>query len=336
MADLTTLWLGMTLRSPIVVAASPLSNDADAIAAAVAAGAGAVVMHSLFEEQLADEQMAAHRLLDARTDLDAEARTFLPDTDVFSRGAEPYLAQIERLRRRVDVPILASLNGVTPGGWTDHARELEARGASAIELNLYDAAVSAAECCASIEDRQIAVVRGVVGVVKVPVTVKLSPFYASVPAFVRRVANAGARGVAVFNRLYEPDIDLDALDVDRALVLSTPRELPLRLRALAVLAPATSLSLACTGGVHSGRDAAKAILCGAHVVQLASALLEHGPAHVGVVVAELDRWLDEKGYASSAAARGVLAHGSAPDPSAWTRLNYVRELDGWKPRTPGR
>ena len=336
MADLTTRWLGFTLRSPLVVAACPLSNDVEAIATAVAAGAGAVVMYSLFEEQFAHEQMAAHRFLDARTDLGAEARSFLPDVDVFSLGAKPYLAQLDKLRRRVDVPILASLNGSTPGGWTDYARQLESGGASAIELNLYDIATSPAQSGASIEEQQLAVVRDVVRAVTIPVTVKLSVFYCAIPAFVRRLEEAGVRGVAVFNRFHQPDVDLDTLDVDRSIVWSTPQELPLRLHALAILAPGTALSLACTGGVHSGRDAAKAILCGAHVVQLASALLARGPACVGAIRQELDQWLDEKRYVSSAEARGVLALGSTPDAHAWERLNYARVLDGWKPKTPWR
>ena len=160
--------------------------------------------------------------------------------------------------------------------------------------------------------------------------VKLSPFYASVPSFVRRLEQAGARGVVVFNRFYQPDIALEELDVDRRLVLSTPAELPLRLHALALLSPTVTLSLSCAGGVHSGLDAAKAILCGAHAVQLASALLQHGPGHVAVVLAALIRWLDEKGYRSSAEARGVLDLRSAPDPHAWERINYARMLDGWR------
>jgi dihydroorotate dehydrogenase (fumarate) len=335
MADLTTTWLGLTLSSPLVVAASPLSRDVEAIATAVAGGAGAVVMYSLFEEQLAQEQMAAHRFIDARTDMDAEASSFLPDGDAFSIGAEPYLAQLDRLRARVDVPILASLNGTTPGGWTDHARQLEARGASAIELNLYEVVTSGADSGAQVEDRQLAVVQAVTGAVRVPVTVKLSPFYASVPAFARRLEQAGARGVTLFNRFYQPDIDLEALDVDRKLVLSTSRELPMRLHALAILSPATELSLACTGGAHSGLDVAKAIVCGADVVQLASALLERGPGHVGVIRAQLAQWLDEKKYVSSDEARGVLALGSTPDLHAWERVQYMRLLDGWQPRNGG-
>lgn len=333
MADLTTTWLGFALKSPLVVAACPLSNDVEAIATAVSSGAGAVVMYSLFEEQLAQEQMAAHRFIDARTDLDAEASSFLPDAGLFSIGAEPYLAQLDRLRERVDVPILASLNGTTPGGWTDYAKQLEARGASAIELNLYEVVTSHADSGAQVEDRQLAVVEAVASAVRIPITVKLSPFYASVPAFVRRLEQAGARGVTLFNRFYQPDIDLEAFDVDRKLVLSTSRELPLRLHALAILSPATELSLACTGGAHSGLDAAKAILCGADVVQLASALLERGPAHVGVVLAQLAHWLDDKKYTSSNEARGVLALGSTPDRHAWERVQYMRLLDGWQPRT---
>lgn len=332
MADLTTRWLGLTLNSPLIVAASPLSQDVEAIAAAVSAGAGAVVMYSLFEEQLVAEQLAAHRFLDARTDLDAEAATFLPDVDVFSLGAEPYLAQLGRLRTRVDVPIIASLNGTTPGGWTAYAQQLEAGGASAIELNLYEVVTSPAESGEVVEDRQLAVVHAVVSAVRVPVTVKLTPFYTSVPAFVRRLEGAGARGATLFNRFYQPDIDLEALDVDKKLVLSTSRELPLRLHALAIVSPATALSLACTGGVHAGHDVAKAIVCGADVVQLASVLLERGPAYLGVIRAQLAQWLDDKGYASSDEARGVLARDSAPDRHAWERLHYMRLLDGWRPR----
>jgi dihydroorotate dehydrogenase (fumarate) len=297
----------------------------------VDAGAGAVVMHSLFEEQLVHEQMGAHRFVDTRTDLDAEAGV-LQATTIFSMDAEPYLFELERLRRSVDVPIIASLNGTTPGGWTSYARRLESAGASALELNLYDLATSPEESGNDVELRQLAVVTSVVSTVKIPVTVKLSVFYASLPSFVARLQQSGVRGVAVFNRFYQPDVDLEALDIARTLVLSTSAELPLRLHALAVLSAKSDLSLACTGGVHSGLDAAKAVLCGAHVVQLASALLERGPAHVGVIREELDGWLDRKGYRSSAEARGVLDMRSAPDPKAWERLNYARMLDGFRAR----
>jgi dihydroorotate dehydrogenase (fumarate) len=332
MADLSTTWLGLSLRSPLIVAASPLSKDPNAIAAAVASGAGAVVMHSLFEEQLIHEQMAAHRFIDARIDMDAETQSILPGSDAFSVDAEPYLAELERLKKRVDVPILASLNGTTPGGWTSYAKRLESAGADALELNLYEVATSPDETGAAVEQRQLEVVRSVTQTVKLPVSVKLTPFYASVPAFVRALEQAGVRGVVVFNRFYQPDIALDTFDVDRRLFPSTSAELPLRLHALALLSPTTKLSLACTGGVHSGLDAAKAILSGAHVVQLASVVLQHGPQHIALLRDELERWLDEKGYKSSAEARGVLDRSGAPDPHAWERLNYTRMLDGWRPR----
>jgi dihydroorotate dehydrogenase (fumarate) len=307
MADLTTSWLGLNLESPFVVAASPLSHDPEAVAAAAAAGAGAVVLYSLFEEDLTQELSAPRPSL---------------------AGMDPYLRQIEVLRKQVAVPVVASLNGTTPGGWTKYARSLEAAGAAALELNLYEVASSPTECGAELEFRQVDVVAAVVSAVKLPVTVKLSPFYSSVPAFVRRLEEVGARGVTVFNRFYQPDISLDTLQVDRRVVASTSAELPLRLHALALLSPFATLSLGCSGGVHSGLDAAKAILCGAHVVQLASALLERGPGRIGGMREELSGWLDSKKFASIAAVRGKLGFGFTADPHAWERLNYTRTLHG--------
>jgi dihydroorotate dehydrogenase (fumarate) len=313
-----------------VVGASPLADDVGALGELVAAGAGAVVLRSVFEEQILAEQLAVHRFMDSRLDHDAEARSFLPDSASFPIGAEPAVAHLERVRAAVDVPVVASLNGVTPGGWTDIARRLQDAGADALELNLYDLATGFDETGAEIEDRQLQVVAAVAGTVDVPVTVKLSPFYTALPAFVRRLGQAGAAGVAVFNRFYQPDVDPDTLDLDRRLHLSTPNELPLRLHALALLHGRVAVSLAATGGVHSGRDAAKAILCGASAVQVVSALLTGGPQHLAGMHHDLGAWVDEMGYRGVREACGAMAFDNVADPHAFERVNYTRLLDGWR------
>lgn len=332
MADLKTRWLGLQLRTPFVVGASPLGDDIERLAALVDAGAGAVVMHSLFEEQLVLEQMSAHRHFDAHVDTDAEARSFLPSSDVFSLGVDRYLAHLRQLRQRLDVPVLASLNGVTPGGWVEYARLLADAGADAVELNLYEIATDPAVSGAEVEARQLAVVRSVVAAVERPVSVKLSPFYASTPGFVQQLAQAGAAGVVLFNRFYQPDVDLDHLDVDRTLVTSTSAELPLRLHALALVHGRIDIGLAASGGIHSGLDAAKAILCGAQAVQMVSALLDNGVSRLKGVREELAWWLDQKGYASVDEARGVLSLQNAPNAAALERVNYMKVLQGWLPR----
>jgi len=329
MADLATTWLGLDLVSPFIVGASPLADDLLGLGDYVAAGAGAVVLRSVFEEQIVAEQLAVHRFLDSRVDNDAEARSFLPDSGTFPVGAEPAVNHLERVRAAVDVPVVASLNGVTPGGWTDIARQLGDAGADAIELNLYDLATDFVETSADIEDRQLQVVASVVASVDVPVTVKLSPFYTALPNFVRRLGHAGAAGVTVFNRFYQPDVDPDSLGLDRRLHLSTPAELPVRLHALALLHRRVDVSLAVTGGVHTGRDAAKAILCGADAVQIVSALLEGGPGHLTRMRHDLDGWLDEMGYRGIDEACGAMALDNVDDPHAFERVNYARLLDGW-------
>ncbi len=330
MVDLSTDWLGLRLRSPLVIGASPLTRTIDDARRLVDAGAGAVVLASVFEEQIVADQLAAHRFLDSHVDNDAEARSFLPDTDASATGPTPTLHHLQALRAALDVPVIASLNGVTPGGWTDLARQLADAGADALELNLYEPPAALAQSSAQIEDRQLDVVAAVASG-SIPVAVKLSPFYAGLPAFAARIATAGAAGIVVFNRFYQPDIDLDTLDVDRQLVLSTPAELPLRLHALAVLHGRVPLSLAATGGVHSGLDAAKAILCGASAVQIVSALLDDHAAALARIHRELVGWLDAKGYRDIGEARGAMSLGNVADPAAWERLNYARILQSWQP-----
>lgn len=330
MTELATRWLGLDLRSPLVVGASPLTDDLEALKACVEAGAGAVVMHSLFEEQLVAEQMAAHRFVDSRVNMDAEARSFFPESDVFEMGSGSYLKRLELLQTELEVPVIASLNGISPGGWIQHARELEDAGASAIELNLYDLATDPSDTATTLERRQLDVVRSVVEQVTIPVSVKLSPFYSALPAFVAGVEASGARGLVLFNRFYQPDMDLDELELSREVVLSTNAELPLRLHGMATLFNRTSLEMAASGGVHSGDDAAKAILSGATVVQLVSALLGEGPPALGRITGELNQRLSTMGYSNLAEARGALSLDNAPNARAWERLNYARLLHGWQ------
>lgn len=336
MVDLSCVWLGLSLPSPLVVGASPLCPSVDVAQEYVDAGAGAIVMPSLFEEQLIADQLAAHHYFDSHVDTDAEARSFLSDTDVFAVTAEPLLRRLGRLADALDVPVIGSLNGATPGGWVSFAQELADAGAAAIELNLYDIATDPQRSGEHIEHDQLQVVAGVAGVVPVPVSVKISPFYASVPNFVARLEDAGASGVVVFNRYFQPDIDLETLDADRTLHLSTSAELPLRLHALAAMHRQVTVSLASSGGVHHGTDAAKAILCGAHAVQLVSALLEDGPAALARIHGELVAWLDEKGYLHLDEARGATSLDNVANPHEWERLNYAHMLQGWHGRVPRR
>jgi dihydroorotate dehydrogenase (fumarate) len=332
MVDLSTDWLGLPLRSPLVVGASPLTHSPEDARRLVDAGAGAVVLPSVFEEELVADQLAAHHYVDAHVDIDAEARSFLPGIDVSVGGPTRTLRHLEALRTAIDVPVVASLNGVTPGGWTDLAGQLVGAGADALELNLYEPPGTVDESSAAIEDRQLDVVAAVTDAAgAVPVAVKLSPYYAGLPAFAARLAGLGASGVVVFNRFYQPDIDLDALDVDRQLVLSTSAELPQRLHALAVLHGRVAMSLAATGGVHTGLDAAKAIVCGASAVQIVSALLTGGTTALARIHRELAEWLDAKGYRTIGEACGAMALDNVADPASWERLNYVRLLQSWRP-----
>ncbi len=332
MLDLMTNWAGVRLASPFVVGASPLTDDLDALRECIAGGAGAVVMRSLFEEQILADQLGAHHWVDSRIDTDAEARSFLPESEVFALGPAPYLDRLRKLRAALNVPIIASLNGTTPGGWVELARDLELAGAAAVELNLYDVAVSLDETSAAVEARQLSVVQSVVAAVHVPVLVKLSPFYSSLPGFVRGVERAGARAIVVFNRFYQPDINLETLEVNREIRLSTSAELPLRLHACALLWAKTGLQLGITGGIHAGDDAVKAVLAGAQIVQVVSALLGNGPGRLARLIDEFRTRLSSMGYRSLDEARGAMSFERVGDPHAWERVNYLRMLQGWAPQ----
>lgn len=327
--DLSVTYLGLRLRHPVMPGASPLVDDLDVVRRLEDAGASAIVMHSLFEEQVSREGRAAHRHFDAYGDAGPEAASYFPSSDVFALGPVEYLERLGQIRAAVGVPVIASLNGTTPGGWCEYAALMQEAGAHAIELNLYALPTDPDEDGASVEARLADVVREVRRVVTVPLAVKLSPFVTSMPAFVRRLDGVGASGYVLFNRLYQPDLDPETLVVRRALRLSDPSELAARLHLLAIVFPATRGSLAVTGGVHTGLDAVKAVMAGAAGVQVVSALLRHGPEHLRTIRHDLARWLAEHEYERLETARGSLSLHRCPDPAAYERANYVHLLQSW-------
>ncbi len=333
--DLRTHYLGLDLPHPFMPGAGPFVDDLDTVRRLEDAGAAAIVMRSLFEEQVAAEQLAALQHLDGPGESFGEALSYFPDTHVFASGPDDYLERMHRIREAVAVPLLASLNGHTPGGWVRYAKAMEEAGADALELNLYDVAHDPDEHGATVEARALAIVRSVRGEISIPIAVKLSPYFSSLPHFARRLREAGADGVILFNRLFQADIDLEGLGVLRNLRLSTPEELPLRLRWLAILsARVPDLSLACSGGVHTPEDALKAVMVGASAVQMVSALLRHGPHHLRGIIDGVGRWLEEHEYASLAQLQGSMNQARCPDPDAYTRANYLDLVNSWHGTMP--
>jgi dihydroorotate dehydrogenase (fumarate) len=326
--NLTTTYLGFTLPHPLMPGASPLVDDLDTVRQLEDAGAAAIVMHSLFEEQITAEEQAAGEMA-AHGESFGEALSYVPGPPPFALGPDRYLEQLRRIREAVAVPVIASLNGVTPSGWLEYARLLEQVGAHALELNFYHVATDPFENAGAAEARVLEILRTVRRSVRVPLAVKLSPFFSSLPHLARELEALGADGLVLFNRFYQPDIDPEALEVVPALHLSDSSELLLRLRWLAILHGRVRPALAASGGVHTGLDALKAVMAGAHAVQMVSALLRHGPQHLAVVRAELARWLEEHEYDSLAQAQGSMSLLRCPDPAAFERANYLRVLQSW-------
>ena len=328
--DLTTHYLGMRLPHPLVVGASPLSDDLDGVRRLEDAGAAAIVLRSLFEEQIAREQMAEHLNLDSHAESFAEATSYFPSPHAFALGPFQYLEHLRRCKEAVHVPVIASLNGVTPGGWLEYARLMEQAGADAIELNLYRIATDPDTAAADIERQAIETVREVKRAVTIPVAVKLSPFYTAFAHVAREMDRAGADGLVLFNRFYQPDIDAEALTATRTLQLSDSSELRLRLHWMAILSGRVRASLAVTGGVHRALDVVKATMAGAHVTQMVSALLLRGPGHLRNVLQELTLWMHEHEWASLVGMRGNMSLTRVPDADAYERANYMLMLQGWR------
>ncbi len=329
---LTTDYLGLELRNPLVASASPVTGSVESLEQLEEAGVGAVVLPSLFEEQVVHESMifGYHQADDAAFNAEAHGGYF-PEMDDYNTGADRYLDLLVTAKRELSVPVIASLNGTSDGGWTHYASALEGEGADAIELNIYHLAADPDQTAAEVEDRYLRLVEKVRSEIEIPLAVKVGPFFSSPGNMARRLAAAGADGLVLFNRFYQPDIDLETFDVAPDIELSRPSDMRLVLRWIAILRGRVDAYLAATSGVHDGVAAVKMLLAGADVVMMASALLHHGPAHVATVLADLGRWFDERGYESVRQARGSMSQASVPDPTAFERANYVRTISSYHP-----
>jgi dihydroorotate dehydrogenase (fumarate) len=325
MVELRTRYLGLDLPSPLVASASPLTGSLDGLRRLEDAGAAAVVLPSLFEEQLTLEADQVGRLLEAGAGSLSRALAL----DDYNAGPYGYLALVEKAKAALRIPVIASLNGVTPGAWVEHAGLLEEAGADALELNIYYVSSSPRVPGAEVERRYLELVGSVRRTVGIPLAVKLSPHFSSVANLTRQLVQAGADGLVLFNRFYQPDLDLETMEVTPRLVLSTSEELRLPLRWIAILYREIPASLAASTGVHTAEDVVKVLLAGADVAMMTSALLRHGPEHLRVVEAGLRDWLEEHVMETVAHLRGMRSQRSVPDPAAWERANYITMLSGY-------
>ena len=328
--DLSTTYMGLSLKNPIVPSASPLSQRVEDIRKLEDAGAAAVVMFSIFEEQLHHDAEALDHLMSAGSDSFAEALSYFPDTGAYQVGPEQYLDLIHRAVESVKIPVIGSLNGLSNEGWIDYAKKIEEAGAHALELNAYYIATDPNLTGADVEGLYLDVVRAVKAAVKIPVAVKLSPYFSSMANMARRLDQAGADALVMFNRFYQPDFDLGQMEVLSDLKLSTPYEMRLPLRWIAILHGQLQASLAATTGIHTGQDAAKCILAGADIVQVCSALLKSGIGQLRTILQELEAWMTEKEYDSVTQMKGAMSQKSVANPAAFERANYIRILEDYK------
>lgn len=329
--DLSTSYLGLKLANPFIVGASPMVEDLDMVRQLEDAGAAAIVMNSLFEEQIEMEQGRTRYDIESTVNAFSEASSFFPEPAKFRFGPQSYLVQIRRIKKAVQIPVIASLNGISASGWLEYAKLIEQVGADALELNVYYVATNPNEDAAAVERRTIDIVRAVKQAVRIPVAVKLSPFFSSLSHFAAGLESSGADGLVLFNRFYQPDIDIEELEVRNELHLSDSSELLLRLRWLAILSAQRKFDLSVSGGVHTATDAVKAVMAGARSVQVVSALLQNGPQHLVTLRTELSRILEERGYASLSEMHGCMNHARCPNPAEFERGNYMRILQNWRP-----
>ncbi len=331
MADLSSRYLGMALKNPLVASASPLSRDLDSAKRLEDAGAAALVMYSLFEEDLLAEERQFERFMHHQALGHGEASSFLPPQPEFQSSLDQYLEQLQSLKVHLDIPVIASLNGVSEEGWTGYGRDLQEAGADALEVNVYYVAADPEESAADVERRYLDVMAHLKAAVSIPVSVKLSPQFSSPVHLTRHLHLAGADAVVIFNRFYQSDINLDTLSIEPQLQLSDPYEALLRVRWAAILRGALEIDIAVTGGFHRTDDVIKALLVGANAVQLCSALLKRGPGAIAEMLVELSQWLDEREYDSVLQMQGSLSHRNAADPAAFERESYRAVLDSFTP-----
>ncbi|WPJ95609.1 dihydroorotate dehydrogenase-like protein [Coraliomargarita algicola] len=328
--NLDTKYLGLDLKHPIIAGASPLPDDLDKVRALEDAGIAAITMYSLFEEQITQNMIGTEAHLGSYENSFSEAASYFPEVDLLERGVEHYLDQLAKVKAAVSVPVIGSLNGTREGEWVNYATLIESAGADALELNLYFLPTDIDESASQLEDRCIRIVEAVKARITVPLAVKLSPFFTALPHFAKRLAAAGADSLVCFNRFYQPDIDIENLDIRPMLDLSHSHELRLRLRWLAFLSGRIDAQLAVSGGVHTGIDAVKALMAGADAIQVVSSLLINGPEQVQEMLDEVNAWMQEKEYASLEELRGCMNYLRCPDPDALERANYMRVLKSWR------
>ena len=329
MIDLTTNYLGMTLKNPLVPSASPLSKDLSAAKRLEDAGASAIIMNSLFEEEVTADEDQLDFLMHHQDIGHFEAASYLPAEDSYKTHLESYIEQLEGLKFSLDIPVIASLNGTTSSGWIQHAKQLQAAGADALELNVYYMPTDIYISTELVEARYVEILTALKMQVDIPITMKLSSQFTSVGNVVKKLEQAGADGVSLFNRYYLPDIDLKTLEVVPSLKLSTPVESRLSMRWIAMLYGRVDLTLAATSGIHSADHALKLLLAGADVTHMCSALLQRGPAYLGEVLQGIEQWMDENEYSSLNQLKGSVSHANAADPSAFERSNYIKALSSF-------
>ncbi len=328
--DLSTNYMGLRLSNPLMTGAAPVVDNLDTVKQLEDAGAAAIVMHSLFEEQITGEQLSTIYHTEMYADSFAEATSYFPSTREFAFGPDEYVEHIRKLKKAVGIPIIGSINGSTSGGWVDYARQIEQAGADGLELNIYHVATDPTETGDAVEQRLLDVVKNVRASITIPLSVKLSPFFSSLTNLCCRLDDLGVNGIVLFNRFYQPDIDLQLLEVVPKLQLSDATELLLRLRWLAIISPHVQASLALSGGVHSGQDAIKGLMAGARAVQVVSAVLKHGPQAIKSILEGIKVFMQENEYSAVRLMQGSMSLSRCPDPHAFERANYMRVLQSWR------